>query len=93
MLTSTHQPERLVCSPAGAGEGWELRLRLRRLEVGSQGEDWGWPREHSLKGASAPQLAGSVSWKRSGAAEEERDFFLPLCFVVHKERGLRGPPK
>ena len=28
--TSTHQPERLVCSPAGMGGGWELRLRLRR---------------------------------------------------------------
>ena len=26
--TSTHQPERLVCSPAGADGGWELRLRL-----------------------------------------------------------------
>ena len=24
--TSTHQPERLVCSAAGAGGGWELRL-------------------------------------------------------------------
>ena len=30
--TSTHQPERLVCSPAGAGRGWELRLRLRRSD-------------------------------------------------------------
>ena len=27
--TSTHQPERLVCSAAGAGRGWELRLGLR----------------------------------------------------------------
>ena len=27
--TSTHQPERLVCSPAGEGGGWELRLGLR----------------------------------------------------------------
>ena len=27
--TSTHQPERLVCSPAGAGGGWELRLWRR----------------------------------------------------------------
>ena len=27
--TSTHQPERLVCSPAGASGGWELRLRLQ----------------------------------------------------------------
>ena len=32
VLTSTHQPERLVCSPAGAGGGWELRLRLRRSD-------------------------------------------------------------
>ena len=28
--TSTHQPERLICSPAGVGRGWELRLRLWR---------------------------------------------------------------
>ena len=27
--TSNHQPERLVCSPAGAGGCWELRLGLR----------------------------------------------------------------
>ena len=27
--TSTHQPERLVCSPTGTGGGWELRLGLR----------------------------------------------------------------
>ena len=38
--TSTHQPERLVCSPARVGGGWELRLRLRsdpreRTGVGS----------------------------------------------------------
>ena len=32
VLTSTHQPERLVCSSVGAGGGWELRLGLR-LEV------------------------------------------------------------
>ena len=30
--TSTHQPERLVCSSAGAGGGWELRLGLRRSD-------------------------------------------------------------
>ena len=28
-LSSTHQPDRLVCSPAGVGGGWELRLGLR----------------------------------------------------------------
>ena len=30
--TSTHQPERLVCSPAGADGGWELKLGLRRSD-------------------------------------------------------------
>ena len=30
--TSTHQPKRLVCSRAGSGGGWELRLRLRRSD-------------------------------------------------------------
>ena len=30
--TSTHQPERLVCSPAGMGAGWELRLGLQRSD-------------------------------------------------------------
>ena len=30
--TSTHQPERLVYSPARAGGGWELRLGLRRSD-------------------------------------------------------------
>ena len=30
--TSTHQPERLVCSPTGAGGDWELRLGLRRSD-------------------------------------------------------------
>ena len=59
-------------------------------EVRSQGEDWGWRREHSLKGASAPQLARRESGKKSGAAKEARDFLLPLCFLVHKERGLRA---
>ena len=30
--TSTHQPERLVCSPSGAGGCWELRLGLQRSD-------------------------------------------------------------
>ena len=30
--TSTHQPERLVCSPAAAGGAWELRLGLQRSD-------------------------------------------------------------
>ena len=30
--SSTHQPERLVCSSTGAGGGWELRLRFQRSD-------------------------------------------------------------
>ena len=30
--TSTHQLQRLLCSPEGAGGGWELRLRLWRSD-------------------------------------------------------------
>ena len=54
--SSTHQPERLVCSPAGGGSG--LGAESQASEVRSQGEDWGWLCEHSLKWASAPQQAG-----------------------------------
>ena len=84
----------LSAHPLGqAGLGAEVPAS----EVGSQGEDWGWLREHSLKGASAPQLAGRESGKKSGAAEEARDH----CFSVHEEKGFlprvptegRAPPK
>ena len=70
--SSTHQPKRLVCSPARAGGGWGLGWGLGAeawaSEVGSQGEDWGWLPEHTLKGASAPQLARRESGKKSGTA-------------------------
>ena len=59
-------------------DGWGLGAEARASEVRSHGADWGWLREHSLKGASAPQLAGRESGKNSGAAEEARDIFLPL---------------
>ena len=50
--------------PGQVGLGYEARA----LEVRSQGEDWGWLSEHSLKGASAPQIAERESRKNSGAA-------------------------
>ena len=84
-----HSPTQEVCLLTRRG-GWGLGAEAQASEVGSQGEDWGWLHEHSLKGASAPRLAGSESGKRSETVKEERDFFLPLCFLVHKERGLRA---
>ena len=50
-----------------------MGAEARASEVGLQGEDWGWLREHSLKGATAPQLARRESGKRYGAVEEARD--------------------
>ena len=47
--------------PGRAGLGAEAQAS----EVRSQGEDWGWRREHSLKGASAPQLAGREARRRA----------------------------
>ena len=60
-----------------------------RALVGSQGEDWSWRRDHSLKGASAPQLARREPRKRSEPAEEARNH----CFRVRRERRLRVLPK
>ena len=87
--SSTHQPERLVCSPTGAGGGWEPRPGLRsdhRERTGAGGVT-------QPEGASVPQLAGREPEKNYAAAEEARDFFLPLCFAARKERGFRAPPK
>ena len=65
--SSTHQPEKLVCSPAG-WDRWGQGAEARASEVRPQGEDWGWLCEHSLKGASTPQLAWRESGKKSGTA-------------------------
>ena len=83
-----HSQAREACLLACQG-GRRLGAEAQ-ASVGSQREDWGWLCEHSLKGASAPRLAGRESGKNSGAAKEARDFFLPLCFLVQEERGLRG---
>ena len=62
-----HSPAREACLLTHRG-GQGLGAEARASEVRSQGEDWGWLREHSLKGASAPQLAGRESRKESGPA-------------------------
>ena len=82
-----HSPAREACLlslPGRAGLGAEARASAR-----VQGEDWGWQREHSLQEVSAPRLAGRESGEMSGPAEEARDFFFPLCFLVREEKGLR----
>ena len=60
-----------------------LGVEARALKFTPQGEDWGWLCEDSLKGASAPQLAGRESVKLWTCQRHKR----PL-FRVHKERGF-----
>ena len=62
-----HSPAREACLLTHRG-GRGLGAEAWASEVRSQGEDWGWWREHSLKWASAPQLAGRESGKKSGSA-------------------------
>ena len=83
-----HSPAREACLLTHRG-GRGLGAETPASEVGSQGEDWGWLREHSLKGASAPQLAGRESGKKSAPVWAARDH----CFAVHEETGLRAPLK
>ena len=58
MPTSTHQPEMLVCSPARAGGGWELRLGLwssdprERTGVGWMNTAWRGLVHHNQWGGS-----------------------------------------
>ena len=62
-----HSPAREACLLTRRG-GQGLGAEARALEVRPQGEDWGWLRDHSLKGASEPQLAGREPGKESGTA-------------------------
>ena len=55
-----HSPAREACLLTHRG-GWGLEAEAPASEVRPQGEDWGWRHEHSLKGASVPQLAGRES--------------------------------
>ena len=62
-----HSPAQEACLLTRWG-GRGLGAEAPASEVGSQGEDWGWLCEHSLKGASVPQPAGRESGKKSGPA-------------------------
>ena len=62
-----HSPAREACLLTCL-DGWGLGAETRALEVRPQGGDWGWLCEHSLKGATAPQLALRESGIKSGPA-------------------------
>ena len=62
-----HSPAREACLLTHWG-GRGLGAETPASEVRTQGEDWGWLCEHSLKEASVPQLAGRESGKKSGTA-------------------------
>ena len=65
--TDQHSPACKACLLTQWG-WWGLGAEAQGSEFRPQGADWGWLHEHSLKGASAPQLAGRESRKKSGPA-------------------------
>ena len=73
--------------------GWGLGAEARASELRPQGEDWGWLGEHNLKGASAPQLAVRESAKKSGTAEEARDFSSLFVSWCARRGPLKGAPE
>ena len=56
--SKTHQPERLVCSSAGAGRGWDLRLGLLRSD----------PRERTGVGCVDTACRGLVRHRKPGGS-------------------------
>ena len=78
-----HSPAREACLLTRRG-GRGLGAEARASEVRPQREDWGWLGEHSLKGASVPQIARRESGENSGPSAKARD----LCFRVCEERGF-----
>ena len=63
--TSTHQPEKLVCSPASAGGGWGLRLGF----VGQiPGRGLGLAAKAQPEGGKCTTASGRESGKNSGPA-------------------------
>ena len=69
-----HSTAREACLLTRRG-GWGLGAEARAL-VGSQGEDWGWLSEHSLKGASVAQLARARPEKVWTCLRVKRPLFL-----------------
>ena len=76
-------PRGLSAHPPGrAGPGAEARAS----EVGSQGEDWGWWREHSLKGLAHHSWLGGSPGKSLQLPKRQETF---SCLFVSR-RARRG---
>ena len=67
--------------PGQAGLGAEARAS----EVGSQGEDWGWQREHSLKGLVHHSYQGGSPGKSLELQKKQETFScLFVCWYVRR---------
>ena len=62
-----HSPAREACLLTHR-DGLGLGAEARALEFRSQGEDWAWLLEHSLKSATVAQLGGREPGEKSGPA-------------------------
>ena len=84
-----HSPAREACLLTRRG-WWGLGAEARDSEVRSQGEDWGWQREHSLNGATVPQIAGRESRKKLWNCRRDKRLFLASLFPGAREEGIKS---
>ena len=80
VFISTHQPETLARSPAGAGRGWMLRLRLLRSDPM---ERTGLGCVKTARGDQGLYTTAEESGKKPRPARETRDH----CWGVSEKRG------
>ena len=87
-----HSPAREACLLTRRG-GRGLGAEAQASEYRSQGEDWGWLREHSLKGLVHYSYMGVSLGKSLELPKRQETFSCLFCFLVREERGLRAPLK
>ena len=79
-------PRGLSAHPLGwAGLGAEARA-----SVGSQGEDWCWWREHSLKGLVHHSWPGGSPGKKVWSSQTGRRLFLASLFPGARGEGVKS---
>ena len=87
-----HSPAQEACLLPHWGR-WGLGAEAQASEVGSRREDWGWPREHSLKGASAPQLTRRESGKTQDLPKRQETIVSGCTRRGDSEHCLNGLQK
>ena len=84
-----HSPACEACLLTRRG-GRGLGAEARASEVGSQGEDWGWLREHSLKGLLGLPASWEGVWEKVCSCRRGKRLFLASLFPGARGEGIQS---